>query len=37
MATPVLYVVCDMMNWPLFTYHPGTNRVDLGWAPRGEG
>ncbi len=32
MATPVLYVICDMMNWPLFTYHPGTNRVDLGWA-----
>ncbi len=22
-----------MRNWPLFTYHPGTNRVDLGWAP----
>lgn len=39
MATPVLYVVSDMMNWPLFTYHPGTNRVDLGWAPavRDEG
>lgn len=33
MATPVLYVICDIMNWPLFTYHPGTNRVDLGWAP----
>jgi DNA-binding transcriptional LysR family regulator len=33
MATPVLYVICDMMNWPLFTYHPGTNRMDLGWAP----
>ena len=33
MATPILYVICDMMNWPLFTYHPGTNRVDLGWAP----
>src|SRR5262245_58822572 len=33
MATPLLYVVCDMMNWPLFTYHPGTNRLDLGWAP----
>lgn len=32
MATPVLYVICDMMNWPLFTYHPGTNRVDLGFA-----
>jgi len=32
MATPVLYTIIDMMNWPLFTYHPGTNRVDLGWA-----
>lgn len=32
MATPLLYVICDMMNWPLFTYHPGTNRLDLGWA-----
>ena len=31
-ATPVIYVACDMMNWPLFTYHPGTNRVDLGWS-----
>jgi RsiW-degrading membrane proteinase PrsW (M82 family) len=38
-ATPVLYVVCDMQNLPLFTYHPGTDRVDLGWAPavRDEG
>ena len=32
MATPVIYVIVDMMNWPLFTYHPGTNRVDLGFA-----
>jgi hypothetical protein len=31
-ATPIIYVVCEMRNWPLFTYHPGTNRVDLGWA-----
>lgn len=39
MATPVLYVICDMQNLPLFTYHPGTDRVDLGWAPavRDEG
>jgi hypothetical protein len=38
-ATPVLYVVCDLQNLPLFTYHPGTDRVDLGWAPavRDEG
>jgi len=32
LATPVIYVICEMRNWPLFTYHPGTNRVDLGWA-----
>ena len=32
-ATPVLYVICEMRNWPLFTYHPGTGRVDLFWAP----
>ena len=31
-VTPVLYVVCEMRNWPLFTYHPGTGRLDLGWA-----
>lgn len=31
-ATPVLYVICDTMNWPLFTYHPGTNRVDFGFS-----
>jgi hypothetical protein len=32
MATPVLYVICDMQNWPLFTYHPATGKIDLGWA-----
>jgi hypothetical protein len=31
-VTPIIYTICDMQNWPLFTYHPGTNRVDLGWA-----
>ena len=31
-ATPVIYTICEMRNWPLFTYHPGTNRVDLFWA-----
>lgn len=38
-STPVLYVICEMANWPLFTYHPGTDRVDFGWAPavRDEG
>ena len=33
LAMPVLYVLCDLANWPLFTYHPATGRVDLGWAP----
>jgi hypothetical protein len=32
LATPIIYVACEMQNWPLFTYHPGTNRVDLFWA-----
>ncbi len=31
-ATPVIYTLCEMRNWPLFTYHPGTNDVNLGWA-----
>jgi hypothetical protein len=31
-ATPILYVASELGNLPLFTYHPGTNRVDLGWA-----
>ena len=31
-AAPIIYTICEMQNWPLFTYHPGTNRVDLGWA-----
>jgi hypothetical protein len=31
-ATPIVYTICEMKNWPLFTYHPGTNQVNLGWA-----
>lgn len=31
-ATPIVYTICEMRNWPLFTYHPGTNRVNLFWA-----
>ena len=31
-ATPIVYTACEMQNWPLFTYHPGTNRLNLGWA-----
>jgi hypothetical protein len=31
-ATPIIYTICEMRNWPAFTYHPGTNRVDLGFS-----
>ncbi len=31
-ATPALYVLSELGGAPLFTYHPGTNRVDFGWA-----
>ena len=39
LSAPILYVLCDIFGLPLFTYHPATNRVDLGWAPgrSGEG
>jgi len=35
----ILYVVCDMAALPMFTYHPGTDRIDPGFAParRDEG
>ncbi len=35
----VLYVVCDMTASPMFTFHPGTDRIDSGFAParRDEG
>ena len=35
----ILYVVCDLAAWPMFTYHPGTDRIDPGHAParRDEG
>jgi hypothetical protein len=38
-AAPVIYVICEMRNWPLFTYHPGTDRFDWFYAPpnRNEG
>jgi hypothetical protein len=38
-SAAALYVICDMMGWPLFTYHPATNRVELFHAPPrpGEG
>jgi hypothetical protein len=39
LSAPILYVLCDIFGLPLFTFHPATNRVDLGWAPgrSGEG
>lgn len=35
----ILYVVCEMGSFPMFTYHPGTDRIDPGFAPprRDEG
>ena len=35
----ILYVVCDMGAMPMFTYHPGPDRWELGFAPavRDEG
>ena len=39
-AFAILYVICDMAALPLFTYHPGTGRIDVseyhGCARRGE-
>jgi hypothetical protein len=32
-AAPVIYTICEMRNWPLFTYHPGTNRFDWFYSP----
>jgi hypothetical protein len=39
LSFPVLYVICEIFGAPLFTYHPATNRFDLGWSPgrSGEG
>jgi hypothetical protein len=34
---PVLYVLCDVFNLPLFTYHPGTNRLEFWWGPARSG
>jgi hypothetical protein len=32
-ATPVIYVICEMANWPLFSYFPAVNEITLGYAP----
>ncbi len=39
LAAAVLYVLCDLLGLPLFSYHPATSRVEWGYAlpRRGEG
>ena len=32
-AMPVLYLIGDIASLPLFTYHPGTDRLEWGWGP----
>lgn len=32
-AAPIIYVICEMRNWPIFTYFPATGRLTWGWAP----
>ena len=32
-TSPVIYVICEMQNWPLFTYHPAANQIDWLYAP----
>jgi hypothetical protein len=31
-SSTVLYIFCEMANLPTFTYHPGTGRIEWGWA-----
>jgi hypothetical protein len=31
-AAPVIYVASELGGFPLFTYHPGTGRIDFGFA-----
>jgi hypothetical protein len=39
LTAPVMYVLCDLLGLPLFTFHPATGRVEWGYAlpRRGEG
>jgi len=32
-ATPVIYVICELANWPLFSYYPAVNQITWGYAP----
>jgi len=38
-AGTLIYLLCLEMNWPLFTFHPATNRIVWGWeaSRSGEG
>lgn len=38
-AGTLIYLLCLQMNWPLFTFHPATNRIVWGWeaSRSGEG
>jgi hypothetical protein len=38
-AFPLLYLIFEKFNLPLFTFHPATNRIELFYAPprSGEG
>jgi hypothetical protein len=38
-TSAITYVACDLMGWPLFSYHPMTNRLEWFRVPprRGEG
>lgn len=39
LAVTVIYTVCELMTWTLFSYHPATDRLEWGTQPprKGEG
>ena len=37
LAAPTLYLIFEVANWPLFTYHAQTGNVSLGWVPAVKG
>jgi hypothetical protein len=36
-AGTVIYILCLMFNWPLFTFHPAISRFEWGWGPARSG
>ena len=30
LVAPIIYVVCDLTGWSLFTFHPATSRLEWG-------